>query len=256
MKPGIAISLFISIILIGGAFWTRIDASKNEAGLIAVANQDPNEDFYKDVFLNPSVDPTPVSTSTAPQGPLTGTDLVGRQLIIDYVDLTSMGQASDINIELLAERYAESIPTLVNSQKIDYFDIKTVPNNLESLKKYSDDLGQIYIKYSGKMSAAPTASLSSETLNSSYYLFAQEIGDASDLIAGELKNLSVPLSLATLHLELANTHLLNSSAAKNIQENQDDPLSSLAGLIILNENLDKEIHTLQEIDKIFKANGI
>lgn len=257
MKPGIAVALFISIILVGGAFWTRIDASRNEAGLIAVNEQRANEDFYKEVFLNPRVDTTPTSTSTQETAePLTGTDLIGRQLILDYVDLAAMGQASDINVELLAERYAESIPTLINTQRLGYLDIKTGPNNFESIKNYSDSLLDIYIQHYEKTTGRSANNLSEVSLGSNYDLLFEQTAISSDITAERLKNLSAPLAIANLHLELINIHISNSITAPIVQKMDEDPLYAIAALTIFNQNSDKEIHILEEMGKIFKANGI
>ncbi|MEX0919268.1 MAG: hypothetical protein WDZ64_00780 [Parcubacteria group bacterium] len=255
MRFRIALALSLSIILVVMASWNRFAvAEKSATGISLVENTPTSEEVYSELLR--TYTETSTTTTSSETKPLSGTDLIGRQLIMDYVDLASNGQATKANLNLLAIKYAESVPTLISAPKIGYFDIKTVANSAENIKNYADQLGVLYDSHSRRITAIFSGETYVSTEDQIIFPFAQQAVTAYEDISSQLRDLPTPLALALSHVDLINNHLASVAAMKSLSEAGDDPMLGMAGLITFNENMDKEIIILQEMDKIFKTNAI
>jgi len=251
MRFRLALAFSVSILLIGVASWSRFtNVEKIQPSIVAI---ETNEGNYQD-FLQDFLEPKTVGTTT-PSEPLTNTDLIGRQLIMDYIGLAAGGDASTASIDALAERYVESIPTLNNALTISYIDLRVVSNTKVNFENYSTQLGNIYIKHSERINRAYAEVIGTD-LNNAYYSAAKEAGMIYENTAMELKNLPVPVSVALSHLKLVNKHLSSAAALESISETEKDPMTAFAGLVAVNENLDEEIVILKQIGQLLKTNGI
>lgn len=255
MQFRLALALSVSVLLIGVASWYRFGTTDYAQPSIAIVDQlGISADDYKDIlhdFTSPKT-----SSTTPPQEPLSNTDLIGRQLIMDYVGLAGSGQATETSIISLANQYAENITVFNKAVKIGVQDIKTVSNTKANLENYSNNLAKIYVEHAEAINKAYAGEPSANALNKMSYLFAKNASATYANTAMKLKNLPAPLVLATTHLELVNIHLSSASAMNAIFEAEEDPITAVAGFIIVNENLDKEVAVLKEIEQILKTNEI
>jgi len=238
MQINIAVALAVSLVLIGGATFNRFANNKTASPTLSVVNNpiESKEELLKAYLTN--------TKSTTTEESLTGTDLVGRQLMIDYLNLASRGQADPDSLAVLVDRYVESIPTLNQKRQISYADIKIGVNSKESFQLYANKLESIYQKYSIPPSAEAD------------YEFLATTATSYEGRAQELMGLTVPAKLALAHLGLVNSSLSNSSAFKAMAGAEQDPMTAMAGLSVMNSGLDKEVEILKEISQILKFNGI
>ncbi len=249
MKPGISAALALSVLLIGGASWYRFSQPASYDGLVAIEKEAMTDKQYKDMlatFLS-------TSSSTTEAENLTGTDLIGRQLILDYVGLARNGQASPENLSLLAENYVDSLPTLISAQKIYYTDIQVVANNSSNFQKYSTDMEAIYQNYGSAFfnSYSERDYLSETDGGASMYLKMAEVYQQT---SDKMKSLSVPEEISQNHLALINLYLENAAAMSSVSKSQTDTASSFAGIVTISSNLEKEQSLLDEIEEVVNDN--
>src|SRR3989344_3691919 len=228
MRFRLALALLISILLVVTASWSRFGTT-NYAPSIATLEQiqTDNEYYSDDSFIRDFLKPSTAST-TLPAEPLSNTELIGRQLILDYIGLATSGQATEANIDAVANKYLESIPKII----------------------------KIHREYAENINKAYAGANSLKTLNPAMYAFTLTFNISYINAANGLKNLPVPTSLADLHLQLINSYFSSAASMKALSETEQDSTAAFAGLIILNENLDKEDVILNEISNILTANGI
>jgi hypothetical protein len=256
MRYGVYLAVFFSIILIGMASWVRFDAGR--AGEIAIGleevrmaevSQQAFEASVKDYLEKPA-------TSTAPVEKLTSTDLIGRQLLSDYVSLATNNQANDSSILALANQYIESIPTLVAADAISYGEIKIASTNEGTMSKYSSELVKIQGEYAKQYEGLNTMSLSSEASAETYASFATRAAKVYRDTALKLKNMMVPAPLAQNHFLLVNIYLTNAAAMDAISKISDDPATAFAGIVLLGESIVEEQELLVKIGEILLSNDV
>ena len=254
MKRGpLLISLGVSVILIGGAFFTRHISGSSASGatLTVVNTKNTNSDVIPDTNI-PSIEPSAVGTSTKP---LTNTDLVSRQLLSDYIGLASNGQDSEVNITNLADKYADRIPTLISAPTVQIGDIHIVPNTKANFQSYSQATTQIITTYAQTIKSNPNfgSSVSSgSNISSIARTFSKAYGEA----ALKLKALATPEAIVVSHQKLINSFLSSAAASDAMAQGYADSATTFAGLVIFNKNLKDEPIIFGEIDKILKANGV
>ncbi len=247
-------ALVISVALIGGALWFRfVRIPPFSATLVSVSEieQFASEEAFLNDFVGASTAPSVTSTTT-----LSNTDLIGRQLILDYVDLATSGQATEANINVLANQYVNSVPALSRATEISYADLKTVPDARNNFQNYADELIKIHRTYAEDISRAYAGKVNPNILNQAMYSFVLTFSTAYTEAALKLKGLPVPTSLAPTHLRLVNSYLSSAAAMKAVSNAEQDSATALAGLITFNENLGKEDAILNEISQILNSNGI
>jgi hypothetical protein len=249
MRSGIILAILASLVLVGGAFWYRSATPQIELGLVAIGEKKGNEAYYQELFLNSST-----STPKGSEEPIGGTDLVARQLMLDYINLANSGQATEANITDLAEKYVDSIPTLISVSKVFYLDLKIVPDSQLNFKNYAQEIGSIYNEYAVKMLGAYSAKAFS--LGPQNSAMAGKMSNIYLTTSQKLKGISVPASLVEAHLSLTNAYLENAAAMESISQSEADPARAFAGIISIDTNLDKESVALNEIEKILNAEGI
>lgn len=253
MRLRLALALSISVLFIGTALWFRPTTTDTQSGIIAVEQFGVDKE-YDEELLRDFLEPRTAGT-TSPENSLSNTEIIGRQLILDYVDLAGSGEATEEDITALAERYAEGIRNLNPAQSISRADIKVIPNTQINLQNYADSLTKIYKEYAesikrGQIGASPSI------LNQALYLFARVFSAAYTDIALKLKNMPVPDLLVSTHVQLVNNYFSSAAAMEAVSKTENDSTSAFAALVALNENVDKETALLDEITQILTANGI
>jgi len=259
MRFNIALALCISVLLVGGATWIRFSpsTSNTEAGLVAVETDREALQNYFDEEVLPILEKgaIPASKDVSTPKPLTGTDMVGRQLLTDYIQLASTGQASQKDILALAENYVDSIPTLSSAPAITYAELTLGQNDKASLQKYADSLTLIYNSYASAMRRAES-NMGSGPTSSDFYSFAGRAAIAYQGAADKLRALKTPSILAQAHLGLTNYYLAASASMKTISQTEDDPASAFAGLLAISESVREEKGLWKDVQYILNSNGI
>ena len=256
MRLGLALALLVSTLLIGTASWYRFATTKYvQSDLVAIQPFDTENAYSEEEILSDFLRPKTAS-STFPEGPLSNTDIIGRQLIMDYIGLAASGGTDTKSISILVDRYIESIPTLNQAATISTAELRTISNTKSNFQNYATGLTKIYKEYATQISAAYQGVGRVEGLNPAIYSFALTASNAYAEAALKLKNLPVPASLASTHLQLVNSYYSSAAAMRAIAETERDSVSAFAGMTVLSENTDKEKVLLTEISQILTSNGI
>lgn len=257
MRFKVALAFLISIILIGGASWSRFGTPKYARPNITTVEQGGEKGIYDAEILQNFLTPkTETANTITPTTSLSDTDLIGRGLIMSYIDLATSGQATEDRITALADQYVEGIPTLNKAEILQYTDIKSVPDTQSNFQQYANNLTDIHQSYATSVKQAGVGPNGLNTLNPELYSFASTFSNAYKNAALKLKDVPVPSSLAQNHLQLLNSYLSSATAMEAVSKTEQDSASAFAGLIVLNENLNKEDVLLIEISKILTSHGI
>src|SRR3989344_5484480 len=98
MRSRTILAVILSLVLVIGASLTRLNKNSYNSATLTAVERPLASNEYEDLIKN-YLENTPTSTSTPAD--LTNTDLIGRQLLTDYLNLNSAGQATDANINTL-----------------------------------------------------------------------------------------------------------------------------------------------------------
>ncbi len=258
MKPGIIAAIVVSAVLISGAFFLRPSSKPLALGLTAVENPQALSDAqHKELlakFSGPTSKDTASPTEAGATTELTTSDLVGRQLILDYISLAQNGQASGDNLSALVERYVESIPSIASSAGITLTDLHVVPNSTAAFSTYGTVLKVAYEAYANGLNSAysPEADIGGTQGES----MTKKMGSVYAQTAKKLQEMAVPAELSSIHLSLINIYLQNASSMSAMSRTSSDPTSSFAGLIAIKSNAAQEQEILGEIQAILNKHGI
>ncbi|MEK7186753.1 MAG: hypothetical protein AAB690_02715 [Patescibacteria group bacterium] len=253
MRIRLILAVFFSVLLIAFAAWARL-SSKTELGGKLVAVENAANSSYEDIYIDPSLGYSALNTDEN----LTKTDIISRQMFVDYLNLSAAGGDNSANLNALANKYIDSIPSLQVGLYTPFSlsDIKTIPNATVNFKAYETAINQIHEKFGSKMEGV---GLKNTNLNSSdpeTYLFLENLSGLYLEMAGELKKISVPIALAPSHLRLLNNYLSISGGMKAISETKKDPATAVAGMITVKESTDEQEDIITEINQILAKNGI
>ena len=255
MRFRLALAFSVSVILIGFASWSRLGTAENtQPGIVAVERLGTNEEGYQD-FLQDFLEPKTLE-ATSPGEPLSNTDIIGRQLVMDYIELSASGKATEASLAALADRYVESIPALTQASSISYADIQTVPDTKANFQNYADKLVKIHKDYAARIGKAAAQEASFESLNPALYSFVSTFGAAYKDAALKLQGLPVPAALVKSHLQLVNKYLSSAAAMEAVSKTETDSATAFAGLIVLKRNVDEEEALRGEISRILTLNGL
>jgi hypothetical protein len=250
MRGRLAIALSVSLVLIGFASWSRLSGGeKTQPSLLAVAQFDTNPEEVLRDFLATKETVSASSTET-----LTDTDLLGRQLMLDYVALAANGGATEEALAALAERYVENLPTLTNAEALTAFDLKVVSNNRGSFQTYAAALENIYRTYATGLLGA--YSVESLKIGSKSASMSNKMSEIYRQTALKLRAVPVPADVAEEHLALLNIYLSNASAMESLAVASSDPAQSFAGILAYKANATKEQEIISKIEKILEKNGV
>ncbi|MBI2086791.1 MAG: hypothetical protein HYT69_01305 [Candidatus Zambryskibacteria bacterium] len=250
MHARINLALFVSIFLIGSALWIRLSDGATVNYELTLVEPSAKEDGLLDYFLKPESNAVATAVKSLPK-----TDLLGQQLILEYVDLATSGQSSEETIATLAEKYIDGIPGLTTAQIINSTDLNIVSDSKESFQKYADEIIKIHQKYSESIQKKYSG-IEIGVLDSTLYSLTSDTSTIYSDTASKLKNMVVPSALATLHVELINTYLLNTESMKAIANTETDSAKAFAGLISLSNSTNREVAILSEISRKLTEAGI
>ena len=248
-------ALVVSVALIGGALWFRfVRIAPYSAQVVSVSELEQllSEDaFLKDLY---SATTTPRVTSTTT---LSQTDLIGREMLTDYLSLKSKGEVTPDNLVSLADKYAEGIMNLdIKTRKASLNQIIVLPDSEANLATYGNTMTNIRSKYKALVAAQYTGSGIADINSATFSTFMGATAKLYQASANELLLVRVPVSLAGNHLELVNNYLENAEVMKLISNTSKNPTQAYAALNVYTQNTEKESKLLLKIQTTLMASGI
>lgn len=260
MRFNVTLAICLSVVLVGFASWQRFSTSSKPLPTLVAAentsagNQDvaDTQAAYQQLLETASTNPPTAST---PKKPLSNSDLIGRGLINDYLALLQSGKEIDNNaLNNLAQKYVADIPSLTQAKTVT--SIRTAPDKAENFQIYADAISKIYNSYSSKINAIPVNKSDLDSLNPRAYSYLTAFSDAYRDAASALENVPVPETLAQTHLALINTYLSSAEAAKEISQADADSAAAFSGLVVFNNNLEREDALLAKISGVLTSHGL
>ena len=254
MKPGIITAIVVSVVLIIGALWFRFSTTVSTPNnLVALPADQLPDTYYEDViakFLEPPATP---SSTISSEEKLSTTDLVARQMVLDYLGLAQNGQATPANLSALAMKYIDTIPNALTPRTLLVTDLHVVSNSAAAYTAYGDAFNTAYQNYSTKLAGAY---VDTEVIGAASSKMAVSMAKTYTEMASILSKLSVPAALMQLHLSLINIYLANAASMNAITRAETDPASSFAGLILLKANASKEEEIVGNLRKSLATHGV
>ena len=222
-KFRLGVALFVSILLIGGATYTRLKSAPTPSpDLVAVTP-------HADTDTAPSEDLAAGSIatgSTTPQN-LNSTDLVTRQLFTDYLSLAATGQATDDNVAALGAQYANSVVDTASPSSINLDSLALVSDSKANFEAYSKAVSNIYNKYHNLAGTTIKGAGSLDSISAPNFVPTMStLATLYERAATELEAVPTPTSLATSHLALINTYLGNVETLRALTNITRDPIAS------------------------------
>lgn len=255
MRLRIGFALLSALVLISGASWLRHSSQTTSPTLTSVEGSASPVALSDQIPTNTADLAVATNTSTNTATNLTTTDLVGRQLIMEYVNLASAGAATQENLDSLANKYVDNIPTINQVKTADLVDLRLVPNTKANLQNYSD-LMTDYLNGLQHDINKNNSSGDLDTLGRNLRLMTEGLSNTYQKVAEKLMVMQVPLVLSSAHLKLVNNFLSISSAMKTLSQVQGDSVSAYAGLTAVGPSFSEEQTIIGEINAILEKNDL
>ncbi|MFH1472792.1 MAG: hypothetical protein ABIF06_00010 [bacterium] len=254
MRFRLALAVFLSIVLIGVASWSRFDSKKGGPPGELVAVSSGNNSNYENVLINPILGNATSSTGEN----LTNTDIISRQMLIDYMDLSATGGATDAGLNALANKYVESIPLIQESFNVSLksSDIDIVPNTTENFQKYERVVSQIHRKYGDQMKTTYPGNEVLSSASPESYSYLKSLASFYLEMAEEMSKVPTPVNLASAHLRLVNNYFSTAKAMSALVEAEKDPATAAAGIMVVRNNTQEQNSIITEINQIIMKNTI
>ena len=247
MRLRIFSALFLSVFLILGAALVKAREAKTLPNQIVSVENGPTN--LPESYIPTEESDLSLGIPSTIEEKLTTTDLVGRQMILDYVNLAASGKATDETVTNLANKYTESIGGLSQSRKISYLNIETTPNSKQSFFDYENELTDINLSFEKQLSKLSSASASTME-DSAMYSAASVISSAYDIASSRLMKLKVPVSLVQAHVKLVNAYLGSAESMRSMSLGDSDPAVAFAGAVSVSSALESAETALIEIEGI------
>jgi hypothetical protein len=252
MQRRLSIALSLAVLLIGGATWYRIVGASDSSSSLTVINNNDDQVTYIDSPIGSTG-----SAGTSSGEKLNTTDLVGRQLMYDYLALASQGQATDENMNKLVSDYATNLSNIGSYKPLVSADIKMVSDTKENLQNYSSNLTRIYSKYhSLAAKTVKDAGDLSDVESKKFTSTMNELGKLYAEASHELESVLVPVSLSTEHLKLINNYISSAGAFSAIGTANTDATSAYGALSTQAENSAEETELILSIQSKLLRSGI
>jgi len=251
MQFKLALAIALSVVLIGVAAWFRFShpAPQQEPEILAVEQPVERAEYEDQAFLSDFLKPKEEDAESVAKQ-LSTTELVGRQLILDYVGLAGNGPVSDEQVSALANRYASQVPTLLQAEKIEGQDLNTVSNSKANFTNYVRAFEQAYVELTNYINTDSVQVGNQTTFSEEHQEFAAIASTAYKNIAAKLQALAVPTALEDAHLRLINVYLSNAAAMDAVAKLDEDPTLAFSGVITLSTNVQLESNILSEMQNI------
>lgn len=255
MKVGIFFSVTLSLLIVGGSLWYRLDQG-HQTSAEALVSKGPlynASELREFTNLTPATS-TPVISEKGQE--LTTAEAIGHNLIAEYVTLAATGEATDDRVTAIASNYIENLPNLLKPETITLNELKIVPDSTANFRAYATTIQSAHQIFSQKIAlASQNKSFSAETTDD-LYVVMNAFNREYSALAQKLKATPVPQSLTSDHLDLINFYLSTATAAKAVTEEETDSAAAFAGLVTFKQNVDNQDLYLAPITKILNAHGI
>jgi hypothetical protein len=261
MRFRLSIALLLSIVLIGSALWFRLAQAEKPGTLTLVTdttadNSASAASAVTDLDNTDATDLVPKASTTTPPENLSTTDLISRSLLSDYIDLAANGEDTDDNLNTLANKYADQVPGLTTAKTLKASDIVTLDDSASNYQNYTNEFNKIHKAYADYLNSAKVQKKNITDLGPDLYFAARAFSTAYSVAADSLSKLPVPLSLASLHLELINTYYSSAAAMSAISKTENDSATAFAGLVTLSSNLKLEDELMIQIGETINNHGV
>jgi hypothetical protein len=253
LRFNLAFSLVISFVFIAGATWFRISHNKPVPQSLSVESAQNDLAIYQGSPLDVYIGEGKNSTST---DKLNSTDLLGRQLFSDYLNLNSNHQVTPENINKLASSYADSILNLQTSSKIDRSKVTVTADSPEAIGKYGNAVFEIRTRYGKLVEKSLAQNKFTDASGPEFSKFMSSVSTIYKQVADEMQNLPVPASLVDNHVKLVNNYLSSSESARSLSNLSQDSLSAYAALNSYATTEEEEGNLLTNIQVALVSNGI
>lgn len=250
MRTKVLSALFVSLIMVGAAFWLRFSANdKPYESISAVSNRGSAAPTREEAFLS-------ANSRASSSVPLTTTDIFSRQLFGDYASLKSKGETSSENLNYLAERYADGILNLEPSpsKTATIEQLAIIPDSSENILNYGKSMIAARSKYATK--AQKGSEGSGDLARGGFNDFISQASALYLASANELMKMKVPASLAKNHLDIINNYFQSAEAMKIIAESTEDPIKIYAAIQAQVQNAKKEDNLFLNIQIAMSTNSI
>lgn len=229
MRLGIGVALSFSILLVGVAGYFRTHVAKPLAAVVSVDN------LTEPVL----VDNTPSTTTPATnsEDSLTTTDLVSRQMMLDYLALANMQQDSQQNIDNLANKYANKVDSLYSPPPAGQIDLNIVADNRQNYKNYSATISN----FVNEMGSADSANQGDDIA------LMKALASTYSKAVTELSTMAVPNGVSSLHRDLINKLAESAKALSVINDENADPMIAISDLSALYQNMSIEEGIIKNI---------
>ncbi len=255
MRHRIALALFLSFALIGGATIFRLKADSKITYTVTTSSADKNaNNEFKD-FQVAYLDSA--SENTASSTPLTQTDLIARQMFSDFIDLNSRGRATSENLNSLAKSYADNIVGLSLSFDSGYVpNFETVPNTPANLSAYGYSL-MFTRKEHQKMVEENTSSLApDESLEKILANAATIIKPIYESSVKDLEAMKVPEMLQEEHAALIKNHIASAKAMEALEQMPEDAIQGFSALAAQKKAFNEDVIIFSKIRDILASKGV
>lgn len=193
-----------------------------------------------------------------PDSELTENDKMSREFFALVVSLQQSGNLNNESMKVLANDVSKGVTS--NEIADIYTDkmIKTENTTPATLRRYYTDLQKISKAYQNKGIGEELALIGQAIANNDHQALRLAILTATDYrnFGIDLMNISVPTSLVTLHLELANNNEKTAISLEGMSIMLDNPVGGIASFIKYKKYNDSLVATLDKMTSFFKRNGI
>lgn len=252
MRRGVTLAITLSLILVIGAFWMKNSGPNSGANLISGKAKTGQLSGTNEAFLNSILK----ASSAEKQEPITDTDLMGRQLLMEYVSLAKGGEVDEKELTALAEKYVQGIPAIAPSVEITSKELRVVPDNQANFERYLAVATKIVEEYRRRVATAEQKPVNFNVFGTDVMTLTQNLSKAYLYAAENLKAMEVPSSLASSHLKLVNMYLTNAASMESITNVDANAAQAFAGMLSVNTNIEMEKATLEEINAILSTYGL
>ena len=253
MRIRLILAASFSVLLIIFAAWSRF-SPKIESGGELVAIENKANSAYENIYTSPSLVYSASSTAES----LTNTDIISRQMFMDYINLSATGNTTEEGIDSMANRYVDAIPSIQASfyDPLDIADIKTISNLESNFEKYETSVRQVHEKYGQEIKSAYPGNTVLINSNINTYVYFNDLSSAYMRMAEEIKILLVPLALSSQHLRLINNYFSVAKAMEVLAKTGTDPATAVAAIATINDNIGEQSTIINEINQILLKNTI
>ena len=187
------------------------------------------------------------------------TDTVGRTLLVNLSSAKAEGLGGDIPTqEKLIATAMSQIETEREPPRYTQTDLNTTTNSKEAQHTYGNAMMETMVLYpnASYYEVLLAVGQAIDTNNSTKLAELKNIGGAYADLANALSSVTVPETLAPLHLQIVNNFAQMQNLISNMQTVLDDPLRCLAALELYEGLIQETSRVFTNIAQQFSGNGI